>query len=280
MALVHVEHLGRRQALDLGERADRPHPADAGQDLLLDPVLLVAAVQPVGDTAQVVLVLRDVGIQQQQRNSTDLRDPDASSQLSGVRHGQFDQHRVVFVVGEQPQRQALRIQRRVVLLLPAVGGQRLAEVARPVVQAHRDQRQPQIRCRLQVVAGKDAQAARVVRQHLGDAELHREVRDAVRQLGAFGGLLLVPQRPIQIVVQFGGESVQAPHERIRRRRVRPVAAGLTWPSSASGSQPHLRPQLRIDGREQVLRRLVPRPAQVDGEALQRDAVARADARGP
>ena len=80
VALVHVEHLGRGQALHFGERADRAHPADAGQDLLLDPVLLVAAVEPVGDAAQIVLVLRDVGVQQQQRDSADLRDPDARPQ--------------------------------------------------------------------------------------------------------------------------------------------------------------------------------------------------------
>ena len=184
MALVHVEHLGRRQTLDLGERADRPHPADTGQHLLLDPVLLVAAVQPVGDAAQIVLVLRDVGIQQQQRDSTDLGDPHPGPQLRRVRHRQLDQHRVTLVIGQQPQRQALRIQRRIVLPLPTVGGQRLTEVAGPVVQAHRDQRQPQVRRRLQMVTGEDPQATGVVRQHLGDAELHREVRDAVGHLGA------------------------------------------------------------------------------------------------
>ena len=135
MALVHVEHLGRGQALDVGERPDRPHPADTGEDLLLDPVLLVAAVEPVGDTAQVVLVLRDVGIQQQQRDSADLGDPHPRPQLAGIGHGELDQHRVAVAVGEQPQRQALRVQRRIVLVLPTVGGQRLPEVARAVVQA-------------------------------------------------------------------------------------------------------------------------------------------------
>ena len=93
VALVHVEHLGRGQPLDLGERADRPHPADAGEDLLLDAVFLVAAVEPVGDAAQIVLVLRDVGVQQQQRNSADLRDPHPGPQLGGVRHRQLHQHR-------------------------------------------------------------------------------------------------------------------------------------------------------------------------------------------
>ena len=34
VALVHVEHLGRGQPFNGGERADRPHPANAGQNLL------------------------------------------------------------------------------------------------------------------------------------------------------------------------------------------------------------------------------------------------------
>ena len=176
--LVHVEHLGRGQPLDGGESANRPHPADAGQDLLLDAVFLVAAVQPVGDAAQVVLVFRDVGIQQQQRNPADLRDPDPRPQPRGVRQRQLDQHRITGGVGEQPQRQPLRVQRRIGLVLPAVSGQRLPEVPGAVVQADRDQRHAQIGRGLQVVAGQDPQAAGVIGQHLGDAELHREVRDA------------------------------------------------------------------------------------------------------
>ncbi len=77
-----------------GERADRPHPADTGQDLLHDAMFLVAAVEPVGDAAQLVLVLGDVGVQQQQRNPAHLRDPDPGPQLRGVGQGQLDQHRV------------------------------------------------------------------------------------------------------------------------------------------------------------------------------------------
>ena len=75
-----------------GERADRPHAADAGQDLLPDPVFLVAAVQPVGDAAQIVLVLGDVGVQQQQRDSPHLRDPDPGPQLAASGQRQLHQH--------------------------------------------------------------------------------------------------------------------------------------------------------------------------------------------
>ena len=206
-----------------GERADRPHPADAGQDLLLDPVFLVAAVEPVGDAAQLVLVLRDVGIQQQQRNPAHLRDPDPRPQPGGVGQRQLDQHRVAGGVGEQPQRQPLRVQRRVVLVLPAVGGQRLPEVARAVVQADRDQRQAQIRRGLEVIAGQDAQAAGVVRQHLGNAELHREVRDAGRQLRA-------RPRPAAGTTAAGSGS------RPGRRPARRAGAGTTRRRRSSSSR--------------------------------------------
>ena len=43
---------------------ERAHAADAEHDLLLDARRAVAAVQPMGDVAIVLGVLRDVGIEQ------------------------------------------------------------------------------------------------------------------------------------------------------------------------------------------------------------------------
>ncbi len=51
VALVGVEDSGARMPGQLAEAADRAHAADAGQDLLADAVVLVAAVEPVGDAA-------------------------------------------------------------------------------------------------------------------------------------------------------------------------------------------------------------------------------------
>ena len=82
------------------------------------------------------------------------------------------------------ERQAVRVQRGVVLELPAVGGQALREVAGAVEQADADQRDAEVGGGLEVVTGQDAQAAGVLRQHLGDAELGGEVGDARRRLGA------------------------------------------------------------------------------------------------
>ncbi len=52
VALVGVEHLGLGVPGHRAERPDRPDAADAEQQLLAQPVIAAAAVQPVGDLAQ------------------------------------------------------------------------------------------------------------------------------------------------------------------------------------------------------------------------------------
>ncbi len=77
------------------------------------------------------------------------------------------------------------------LELPAVAGERLAEVARAIEQSDADDRDAEVAGRLQVIAGEDAEPAGVLRQHLGDAELGREVGDRVRQPDTSRGLRLL-----------------------------------------------------------------------------------------
>ena len=84
------------------------------------------------------------------------------------------------LVAQQRQRQPVGVEHRVVLLLPAVAVQALAEVAGLVEQADADDRHADVRGRLEVVAREDAQAAGVLRQRRGDAELGAEVGDRRR----------------------------------------------------------------------------------------------------
>ena len=159
VALVGVEHLGRRVAGQRAERPDRPHPADAEQQLLAQPVVAAAAVQPVGDLVQVGLVLLDVGVEQQQRHPAHLRHPDLGGQRPPGRQADGHVHRGAADVAQQLERQPVRVVARVALGLPAVGGQRLGEVAVPVQQPHADQRHAEVAGRLEMIAGQDAQAA-------------------------------------------------------------------------------------------------------------------------
>ena len=80
VALVGVEDLGLGGAGDPGVGTEGADAADAEQQLLEQPVLGGAAVQPVGHVAELAGVLLDVGVEQQQRDAADLGDPDAGVQ--------------------------------------------------------------------------------------------------------------------------------------------------------------------------------------------------------
>ena len=81
----------------------------------------------------------------------------------------------------QRQRHGVRVEVGIALLLPAVVGEALAEVAVPVEEADADERHAEVGRRLQVVAGEHAEAAGVLRQRLGDAELGGEVADELQR---------------------------------------------------------------------------------------------------
>src|SRR5581483_6122221 len=70
MALVDVPH-----RWSLLERVERAHATYAEDDLLLDTHLAIAAVEPMGDVAAVLVVLFDVGVEQVQLDMPALRLP-------------------------------------------------------------------------------------------------------------------------------------------------------------------------------------------------------------
>ncbi len=185
--LVHVEHL----RID-AERPQRPNPADAEDDLLAQPVVRVPAVQAVGDLDPVGRVLGEVGVEQVQRDLADVGPPHPRPYRVA---GEIDRHREAGV-GE-PERLGVHVEG--LLLLPAVGVELLVEVALGVQQADPDERHTEIGRRLEVVTGEHAEAARVLRERLGDAELGREVRHR----GERAVVLWAPPRPGRLPNQLG-----------------------------------------------------------------------------
>ena len=210
-----------RTAGQLGPDAQRAHAADAEQQLLQEAVLAAAAVEAVGDVAERVLVLGDVGVEQQQRHAADRDLPDPRVQRAAVRQRERDERRGAVRVPGERQRQAVGVEDRVRLLLPAVRGDRLLEVAGAVEEADAGERQAEVGGALQVVAGEDAEAARVLRQRRGDAELRREVGDVRRGVGE----RLVPARLAAVGREVVAERVRARDERRRRRRAPRCAPG-------------------------------------------------------
>ena len=157
VALVHVEH-GRLEP----ERRERAHAADPEKQLLADPVLAVARVERVGE---------QVDVEQIERHAT----PDVvAPHVRGDRLAcevDLDRHRLAV------QAERLRVDGGVRLGLAALVAQALREVTAAIEQPDADERQAELRCGLEVVAGEDAEPARVDRQVHVDAELHAEVRD-------------------------------------------------------------------------------------------------------
>ena len=102
------------------------------------------------------------------------------------------------------ERRRARLDRHVLRDLLAVAVDALIEIALPVQQSDRDERQPEVARGLAVVAGEHAEAARVDREALVQAEFGAEVRDQVVR-GEIGELRRA--RRAQIRVERGDHRI-------------------------------------------------------------------------
>ena len=143
VALVHVEHVGLQ-----AERAQGADAADAEHDLLAQAVVLVAAVEAVGDGDAVGGVARDVGVEHVERDAPDVRPPHV-----GLHRVAGEVDRDLDARVDEAERQRCEVGHA--LLLPAVGVEALAEVPLGVHQPDRDERDAEVGRRLEVVAGED-----------------------------------------------------------------------------------------------------------------------------
>ena len=187
MAFVQMEHAGVDP-----QRAQSPHAADAKHDLLAKAAVGLGHVEAVGDVPQVLGVRLEVRVEEKQRHPPDLHAPDGDPHVAAAdRSLDLDARHLahrqlgspVFVIH---------------LDLPAVRIDVLPAKSLPVQQADRDQREPQVAGRFQVVAGQDPESTGIDRQAFGKSELEREVRDGERRLGVHE-----PRMPV-VVLLVGG----------------------------------------------------------------------------
>ena len=273
VALVGVVDLRRRGAGQARPQAQRADAADAEEQLLLEAGVAAAAVERLGDLAGLLVVAGDVGVEQQQGHAADLRLPDVGVQLAAGGQADGDDGGGAVLLAQQRQREAVGVEHRVGLDLPAVAVERLLEVAGLVEEPDADDRHAEVRRGLQVVAGEDAEAAGVLRQHGRDAELGAEVRDRGGG-GLAGGLLLAAPRLVpalvgEVVVQVLVGGHDAPDEVVVGGEGGELVGGQPR-EELDGVLPRLRPLAGADALEQVAGRRVPGPAQVareDAETL-------------
>ena len=190
MPFVQVDHGG----LD-PERLEHPGAADAEQRVLGEPHGPVRLVEPRARPAEDGVVLRQLGVEQQQRHAADVDPPDLERELR-VEDRNRELKRLAVGAGDARHRQALRIDAEPVLLLAAGGVDPLPEVAAPVEEADPDHRQRLVARLLEDVAREHAEPARVERQRLVEAELRAHEDDgAVDARARAGGAGQVGRRP-------------------------------------------------------------------------------------
>jgi hypothetical protein len=154
------------------ERAQQRHAADAEHRLLPQPVGVVAAVQVVGERPVLRTVLREVGVEQVDRQRVVVV-PAHRVAPRGNRDG--------VAVDLDPGPRLDRLEHRlgrprgVLLRLRARGVEVLPEVALAVHEGDADERQPQIGRRAQRVARQHAEPPGVGGDVGSQPDLHREV---------------------------------------------------------------------------------------------------------
>jgi hypothetical protein len=209
-----LERHERRVALvDVADRGipadllERSRSADAEHDLLLEPHLVAAPVEPLGHLPVRRLVLGQVRVEQEERHAAHASEPDHElHRAAGQRDGDGRRRAVRRFGGRE--RQVVRLEDRIGLGLPALGVQELAEVAFVVEEADAHERHPHVARGLEEVPRQDAEASRVDRQALGQAELGREVATCPRQQlraadGGLGEVLSVSRRTIAGLLLVG-----------------------------------------------------------------------------
>ena len=178
MALVQVQD-GRLDP----ERAQDAHPAHAQQAVLREPHLPARVVQASRRPLLHGVVVRDVGVEQQQRDAADVRAPDGEPE-GGAEEIELQPERRSVRVRHPGDGQVVRLAREPVLLLPPRHVEPLAKVAAAVEEPDPHHGQRLVAGLLDDVAREHAQPARVEGQRRVDAELGAQERDRPGDAGA------------------------------------------------------------------------------------------------
>ena len=149
MPLVHVDH-ARVDA----HRAQRAHAAGAEQHVLGQARARVGVVETGGDPALEGPVLGHVGVEQEQRDASDVDTPDARPHLGAVdRHADGQGLAVAVAVAHERGGKPVGVGVDPVFVLPPAGVDALAKVALAVHEPDGDERSRAVRGLLEQVAG-------------------------------------------------------------------------------------------------------------------------------
>jgi len=239
------------------EPAQQPPPRQAQNDLLFQAQLRPAAIEFAGDAAVCGRIRRVIGIQQVEPRPAYLHLPGANPELESGK-GDRQSHPFSIRFSQGSNGQLSRVVEWIERLLRAAGVNLLAKVALLVKQSHGHDGNGQIAGRFQLISRYVAQTTGVDRQTLAQHVLHAEVRRQF-QLG-FRMRFLKPCWGLDLLALLPQEFFHpAPERRVGRDDLELfLRYGLQYNPGVLRKFPELRIQLS----PQLIRRTVPRPAQV------------------
>jgi hypothetical protein len=158
------------------EGVKRANAADAEDQLLPDAHAIVAAVEPRRQLAIFRLVAWHVGVEKQERVAAHGHLPEPCRDRFGPGFDMNGDRASIRSRGRH-ERKHLAVDVEIVLLLITVLVEPLFEIALVVIQTNANERDAEIGCGLDVIAGQNAQAAGIDRYRFVQSELGGEVRD-------------------------------------------------------------------------------------------------------
>ena len=178
VTFVEMQHAGRD-----AHRFKRAESADAEQQFLANANAAIAAVKTRRQLAIFRRVALDVGIEQQQIATSNFHAPDTRANRTRAR---VDLHlnRLAVRADRRFHRKLIHVILDVLFLLPTFGVEALAEISLAVEQADSDERNIEVGCALDVIAGQNSEAAGINWNRFVQAELRRKIRDRPRPQNA------------------------------------------------------------------------------------------------
>ena len=259
MPLVEMTDLGLEP-----EGTQKPPPADPQQEFLAQAQLGAAPVQLAGDAADGRWIGRVVTVQQVEHDPPDLNLPGP------------EPDRIPRQLDREPEPFAARTPDRgdrelgwlvvgIELLLAPIGGDHLPEVPLLIEKAYADHRHREVARRLELIPGHVPEAARIDGQRLAQGELHAEIGHAAQ--GRLGVVLREPRRRVEVFAPLCEEALD-PLPKARARDERPDPRGR----GSLENEPRVMgegPELGIELTPELVAAVIPRPAKIEREFLQR-----------
>ena len=152
----------------------RQDAADAQQNLLLETILPIAAIEAVGDGTVELGVHVVVGVQQIKADAPHIRTPHQGMHMI-VHIGHVDHHLIAVGIEHTLNGQGIEILRVILGNLLAVHAEALCEIAITIEEPHGTHVDIAVRSLFQIVAGQHAQTARIDFQHLRQTKFHAEI---------------------------------------------------------------------------------------------------------